>query len=139
MDSFIESFNKIYNDNPILINHISFVNNYNFGLINIPKYPYTHHYTKYLIFRNKSFEIYIIKWCKGSETNLHKHPKNGCILHVLSGNITEKIMDHEYNIRTNIYNKGSTSYINDNIGQHKIIANEDSLTLHIYSPHKFYD
>ena len=98
------------------------------------------HYCRNLIFRNKVFEIYIIGWKPNQETKYHRHPENGCLMTVLKGLLIEYIKT-DNNIIT--YNRkiGDCSYIHDEIGIHKIKNNKDteSITLHIYSPPKFYN
>jgi hypothetical protein len=53
--------------------------------------------------------------------------------------IEQKEMTNKYEIKNTIYNMNDVSYIDDMIGMHKIIALEDSISLHIYSPPKFYE
>ena len=114
---------------------------------------------------NDEFEIFLICWKEGQETNIHKHPKGGCILKVLDGILREEIYKYKSSTKsstksnTQIYcgsrslNNNSVSYIDNKLGMHKII-NEDSnpernptlvddeepaISLHIYSPPHFYD
>ena len=108
-------------------------------------------YQKTLLFRNEQFETYQINWNKNAETIIHQHPKNGCIMKVIQGSLQEKLfnsitypieqkeMTNKYEIKNTIYNMNDVSYIDDMIGMHKIIALEDSISLHIYSPPKFYE
>ena len=95
-------------------------------------------YHKTLLYRCDNFEIYQINWSKSSSTLLHRHPKNGCILKVISGKLQESIYNN-ISIKNNIHIKNNVSYIDDNIGMHTITALEDSISLHIYSPPKFYE
>jgi hypothetical protein len=108
-------------------------------------------YQKTLLFRNEQFETYQINWNKNAETIIHQHPKNGCIMKVIQGSLQEKLyqtisypieqkeMTNKYEIKNTIYKINDVSYIDDTIGLHKIIALEDSISLHIYSPPKFYE
>lgn len=108
-------------------------------------------YQKILLFRNEQFEIYQINWVKNAETTIHKHPQNGCIMKIIEGSLQEKIfkeitypieskdMTNKYEIQQNVYNKNNVSYIDDTIGLHKIKALENTISLQIYSPPKFYE
>jgi hypothetical protein len=118
-------------NNPTNINLLS---NYHHNNIEIEQ---TKPYQKTLLFRNEHFDVYQINWSIYSETPIHCHPKNGCLLKVVSGLLEEtKYNDKEI---VSIYNKNDISYIDDSIGKHKIKALEDSISIHIYSPPKFYD
>lgn len=100
-------------------------------------------YQKTLLFRNELFEIYQINWFKNSQTTIHSHPKFGCIMKVIEGSLEEKLYtvnNSEFNeIKTSIYQPNNVSYIDDSIGLHQIKALENSISLHIYSPPKFYE
>jgi hypothetical protein len=98
-------------------------------------------FLKQKIYQSKFFEIFLIFWPKDYCKDYHKHPNNGCILKVLSGQLLEIIKKNENDLVEYHYlrDKGSTSYIDNYKGTHKIIALEDSLSIHIYSPPGFYD
>tara|TARA_B100000674_G_scaffold325840_1_gene271678 strand:- start:116 stop:568 length:453 start_codon:yes stop_codon:yes gene_type:complete len=98
-------------------------------------------YTRNLIFRNKKYEIYLICWNTKQMSFIHNHPNNGCILKVLQGQLTE----HKYNteslelIESMNHIIGSISYIDDNIGYHRVgnESKEQAISIHIYSPPNF--
>jgi hypothetical protein len=114
--------------------NINLLSNYIHNIIEIEQ---TKPYQKTLLFRNEHFDVYQINWTKNSETPIHCHPKNGCLLKVVSGLLEEtKYNDNEI---ISIYNKNDISYIDDSLGKHKIKALEDSISIHIYSPPMFYD
>jgi len=98
-------------------------------------------FEKRKIFQSNSFEIFLIFWPKDFCKDFHKHPNNGCILKVINGQLLEIIKENEYSPIEKQYLRdiGSTSYIDNYKGTHKIIALEDSLSIHIYSPPGFYD
>lgn len=101
-------------------------------------------YNKNVIFRNDDFELILISWDKNICTNIHNHPKNGCIMKILEGTLKEEIYkeNNQNNtlVKKNTYKKGDESYIHDSLGYHKIInENQYSYSLHIYSPPNFYD
>tara|TARA_B100000767_G_C19770551_1_gene539683 strand:+ start:451 stop:882 length:432 start_codon:yes stop_codon:yes gene_type:complete len=95
-------------------------------------------YSKKRVHLEDNFEITYIVWDKDSETGLHNHPKNGCIMYLIEGDLVEKrvtdIMELYIRVKS-----GNTSYIDDNQGKHKITAKKISYSFHIYSPPKFYD
>jgi hypothetical protein len=77
--------NKINND---MENHKNILDLLN---INWRKYIKlnTKKYCKNCIFRNDKYELYIISWMPKQYTNLHSHPKNGCIMKILNGSLNE--------------------------------------------------
>lgn len=94
-------------------------------------------YYRNKVYSNDMFEIYIITWKGNKESKIHDHPENGCILHVLEGELKEEIYNSDLeHIKTNIAITKSTSYIEGNKILHKIInnTNQNTVTLHIYSP-----
>jgi quercetin dioxygenase-like cupin family protein len=114
---------------------------------NIRKIFYTHdidfqkyyinnpiNYEKKVLYKNKDYELVLINWEKGSFTNLHNHPANGCVLKVLDGKLYE-INDKKSPL---ILNKSDTNYKLRN-DYHMIIALEKSYSLHYYSPPNYYN
>ena len=98
-------------------------------------------YNKSILYRDDKYEIILICWDANCETKIHNHPKNGCIMKILQGNLLEECFDKTYNnIRINNYKKNDVSYIHDDLYLHKIInSNQKSISLHIYSPPNFYN
>jgi predicted metal-dependent enzyme (double-stranded beta helix superfamily) len=98
-------------------------------------------YQRYLLYADDFCAIFIIAWKARQETPLHGHPSNGCLFKVLRGSLTEtkilKARDTNHSqtelIRTCTSVTG-TSYIDNTLGVHKIQANVDSMSLHVYSP-----
>ena len=92
-------------------------------------------YTKYWI-PFPFIDIYFIVWEPNAISKIHNHSKNGCYLFLIKGNIIEEIYNKKLKkIGTNIYDNFSLSYINDNIGYHRIKNyNQYSYSLHIYHP-----
>tara|TARA_Y100000590_G_scaffold257659_1_gene289363 strand:+ start:1029 stop:1427 length:399 start_codon:yes stop_codon:yes gene_type:complete len=91
-------------------------------------------YQKKVIYKNEDYELVLINWEKGSYTNFHNHPKNGCVLKVLDGQLYE-ITDKKNLL---ILNKNDTNFKLNN-DYHKIIALEKSYSLHYYSPPNYYN
>lgn len=97
-------------------------------------------FQRIILFRNNIFEIYLIIWKKGYSTNYHFHPKNGCILKVLKGQLVETIKSNSTEKEKEfIRNKNDTSYIDNTMGIHKVKALDESISLHIYSPPNFFE
>ena len=86
-------------------------------------------------YSNDIFEIVLICWDDSSESRIHDHPENGCILHLMDGNLEEFLYNKEIKLeKKSVYSSGSTSYMNNLKGYHKIKCNKKALSLHIYSP-----
>ena len=99
-------------------------------------------YNKSILFRDTKYEIVLICWDTCCETKIHNHPQNGCIMKILKGNLIEECFDKKTlnNIKVNIYKENDVSYIHDDLYLHKILnKNQQSISLHIYSPPNFYD
>ena len=91
-------------------------------------------------------DIYLFKWNPKTNTKIHNHSKNGCLMFILNGCLNEEVFSKNFCLKNkNTYNTGNISYINDSIGYHKIINNTDknSYSIHLYHPKnhitKYYD
>lgn len=91
-------------------------------------------YKRNIVCRGKYVEIVLICWRRGQESKIHGHPKKGCLMKVLKGNLIEQICNEDMTfIREYKRKKGDISYMEDYKILHKVInRNEDSFTLHIY-------
>lgn len=97
----------------------------------------TKKYTKNKIFSDRDIEVYIISWLPGQKSPIHNHSKNGCILKILSGNLTESVYtDSSPLIKTSVLNKNNIGFMRDDLGLHSISneGNNIAISLHIYSP-----
>jgi hypothetical protein len=91
---------------------------------------------------NDIFDMYIIKWLPGSISPIHNHPKLGCIMQILEGEVLEKRYDHSIHLETmtlltndeNYDINLKTSYIDDSQNYHSIsnISYKPAYTLHVY-------
>ena len=96
-------------------------------------------YTRNKVYSDNNIDIFILSWYPDSKSPIHNHPKNGCILKVLFGQLQEhKYLTNKKYIINNI-SKNKQSYLDDTIGTHQIIALLPTVSLHIYSPSGFYD
>jgi len=99
-------------------------------------------YTRNLIATdNKHFTLLLLCWNPNKCSLIHDHPcENGCWMRVIDNSINEKQYkienDYFYCISDKNYEEGECTYINDDIGYHKISnkTNNNSVTLHLYSP-----
>lgn len=115
---------------------------FNYEKVRLKKERLDGTYTKDVLFRNKNFEIVFISWGANSESPIHCHPKNGCILTILDGELIEE----RYNkngvlCKYNFLKMGDVGYMENFIGTHKIINKNDFnvYSLHVYSPPGYYD
>ena len=92
-------------------------------------------YTKYWI-PFPFIDIYFIVWKPNAISKIHNHSRNGCYMFILKGDIKEEIYNKKLNIiGSNFYSTFDISYINDNIGYHRIKnTNQYSYSLHFYHP-----
>lgn len=81
-------------------------------------------------------DIFLIKWKPKAISKIHNHSKSGCWMFILYGDIKEEIFNKRLShIGTNYYSTFDRSYINDDIGYHRIKnGNNYSYSLHIYHP-----
>ena len=126
LEDFLPRFKKIFNSEKIFLKNERLVGTY----------------TKEKLFENEFFEIIFITWGAHCESPIHCHPKNGCILTILDGNLIEEKYSptgilYEYNF----LKLGDIAYMHNSIGKHRIINKNDYnvYSLHIYSPPRFYD
>lgn len=88
-------------------------------------------------FSNDNIEFILILWKPNAQTRIHDHPKNGCLMKVLSGELHEILYNkNKEKINENKLTSEYSSYIEGNNIIHKIINNTDTtaISLHIYSP-----
>lgn len=86
-------------------------------------------------FSNDKFELVLICWDEKSETLIHDHPDNGCLLYLMDGELEEELYDKSLKlIKKSIYKAKNISYMDNNKGYHKIKCQKKAISLHIYSP-----
>lgn len=112
------------------------INSYNFKKI-IEIKNSNDSYTKYILETSDKFDFVYIKWNKNSSTKIHDHPEKGCIVKILSGKLFEELYNNLDVIKyekTNILTPNMISYRIGKTILHKIIAQENSESIHIYIP-----
>lgn len=145
LEEFIPIFSKIFKENKINISLIEeFIEKGNQCSINL-KTEIKNTYLRKRLYSNNFFEIILITWGSNTKSLIHHHPKNGCILTLLS-NGNEKFIEEKYNMNNKLiesmnFKRGDIGYMHDSIGKHRIINNNENniYTLHIYSPPFFYN
>lgn len=83
------------------------------------------------------YGMYLVVWNPFCETSIHNHPEGGCLMKILEGQIIQhKFSNNEMLKCSDDLKCGDISYINDNIGLHRILNNKMkyAYSLHLYSP-----
>jgi cysteine dioxygenase len=146
MDKLIDCLSKKQDDVEVIINvvetNLKDIKDYIFNNLDSFVYQNTeYNYERRYIFNNKNYEILCLIWNSNSESPIHNHAKNGCIMKILEGQLEEHLYDINniklINIKK-IDSNTKSQYIDDKIGIHKIINTNINKTysLHIYSPPK---
>lgn len=97
------------------------------------------YYCKNIIYQSKLFEIVLICWNSNQSSNIHNHPDKGCILKVVDNYLIEEFYNTNIKLeKITTINKNDISYIDNDIGYHKIINQQKpTISIHIYSPPNF--
>lgn len=99
----------------------------------------TSSYAKHLLHKDKDnkYDIFLIDWDKDSISKYHDHANGGCAMFVLKGVLFESRISSKFGNVNSFLTEGTISYIDNDIGYHKIKAHDHSLSLHIYFPGGF--
>lgn len=95
-------------------------------------------YTRNCIARTNDYELILLCWEKNHETPIHCHGGEECWVNVIQGKLKETNYTFEKDIlqetRVDILEQGGVSYMNDNMGFHKLENNTDerAMSLHLY-------
>lgn len=104
---------------------------YSKSIFNLKKY----NKIKLTEYSNEKFEIVLICWDEKSESLIHDHPDNGCVLYMLDGVLEEELYNKSLKlIKKSVYKPKNISYMDNYKGYHKIICLKKAISLHIYSP-----
>ena len=94
-------------------------------------------YNKIVLHQADQFEIILICWLPHQQTPKHRHPDNGCLMKLFKGKLND-IRITEVDSNNTIVNSNEITYI-EGAEIHKILNMEEkSISLHIYSPGKYY-
>eukprot|EP00292_Cryptomonas_paramecium_P014079 CAMPEP_0113690342 /NCGR_PEP_ID=MMETSP0038_2-20120614/17725_1 /TAXON_ID=2898 /ORGANISM="Cryptomonas paramecium" /LENGTH=234 /DNA_ID=CAMNT_0000611631 /DNA_START=45 /DNA_END=749 /DNA_ORIENTATION=+ /assembly_acc=CAM_ASM_000170 len=101
-------------------------------------------YTRNLVASDgKNYSLLVLCWKPGRESRIHNHPCQGCFVRVLCGSLVETLysvhpeIDEIREITARVANAGSVSFMNDDLGLHKIGAENNAcgaVSLHLYTP-----
>jgi hypothetical protein len=107
--------------------------------MNKVKFNPNENYTRNLLYRDREFEIFVICWNPNQESKIHNHANRGCLMKTLQGELLNEVYTKNLKLLNigHMY-KDTVKYIHDDMGYHKIInGNQQTVTMHIYSPPKF--
>ena len=95
-------------------------------------------YCRQILHQTKEFEVILICWLPNQKTPFHGHPHNGCLMKLMKGKLSEVRSLEKDAIKTHVvedevtYLDGSKQHMISNLESH-------SISLHIYSPSRFYE
>ncbi len=118
-------------------------NIYKFLNIPISEYePYIfwsdENYTRNCIVRTDKYELLLLCWKKNQYTPIHSHNGQECWVYNVKGTFEEiryELNSEKKLIKQNDFslNEGHFSYMNNQLGFHELKANEEAISLHLYS------
>jgi cysteine dioxygenase len=93
-------------------------------------------YSRNYVHQCQAFEILILCWKPQQGSPVHNHAERGCVLKVLSGELTETQFYKNGHSQEKTYKAAQISYIHNHIGVHKVEnkGSENAVSLHIYAP-----
>lgn len=99
----------------------------------------TENYHRCLVTRNTYLDVVVISWNPNQMSGLHDHPSEGCILHLISGCLTEDLYITECEklvpTKTRTLEPGATSFLQGKGGIHNIRnGTQTSVSIHVYAP-----
>ena len=93
-------------------------------------------YSRVVLHKCVEFDLLLVCWKPSQGSNYHPHPSQGCLMKVLNGELQEEIRKNDGELFVSNYGAGATTYICDEIGQHKVsnVSDNAAVSLHIYAP-----
>ena len=96
-------------------------------------------YQRARIITNDQFEILLLGWNANQASPIHDHPKSGCILRMMEGELVEELYsssDVTKCISSRLAKRNDVSYLEGDQIVHRISnkTKGPSFSLHIYSP-----
>lgn len=84
----------------------------------------------------EAYDLLVCCWKPGQESALHGHPKQGCLVKILHGTLTEEVHYADGQVEERLNQEGATAYINDAIGEHRVWNGSEgnAVSLHLYAP-----
>lgn len=95
--------------------------------------------TRHVLVENNKLTVVLIYWKPGKISNIHGHPKGGCVFKVLHGKLEElryATDESQTLLSSNGYRAGSMTYIDDRLGYHAVgnPFGRPAISLHAYTP-----
>lgn len=101
-------------------------------------------YTRNLVHENENYTILVLVWQPMSQSKIHSHPCDGCIITPLKGEVSESVYEapegstDEENLvlkKVQHFKKGQVGFMSDHMKQyHKIESQTGCISLHLYTP-----
>jgi cysteine dioxygenase len=106
------------------------------------KYFTASHYTRFTYKLNEILEIVLICWEPGQFCPLHDHPKGGCLIRILQGEMKQTTYELDVNPRligTNTMTVNDIVYMEGNAMGHEMqnVSGKRAVSLHLYSPSNY--
>lgn len=106
------------------------------------KYFSISHYTRFTYKLNDILEFVLICWEPGQFVPLHDHPKGGCLIRLLQGEMKQTVYELDVNPRligSNILTVNDIAYMEGNAKGHEMqnVSGKRAVSLHIYSPSNY--
>jgi predicted metal-dependent enzyme (double-stranded beta helix superfamily) len=93
-------------------------------------------YKKKLLKRTSNYEVFLICWKSGQQTSIHDHPDGGCWMRVVRGSLQETtyMTPNLEEVGERILGPGDLGFQCGSDMVHRILALEDTVSLHVYYP-----
>ena len=93
-------------------------------------------------YKPRNFDAYLIIWNSNKFSTIHNHAERGCIFKILTGSLIETRYQKDTlnELGTSLLYSGSSSYIDNNQGLHKVGSDDKNnltISLHIYAPKNY--
>ncbi|MFC5046457.1 cysteine dioxygenase [Aquimarina hainanensis] len=93
-------------------------------------------YKRISLIKSHYYDLLLLCWKPGQKSPIHGHPKQGCLVKIMEGNLSDEITTPNQQITANTYFQNDVLYIADNVGQHRVfnISDKNVVSLHLYAP-----
>lgn len=95
--------------------------------------------TRHVLLHNALLKVVLIHWKPGTFSDVHGHPRGGCVFKVLNGSLEEKRYTTDGSqqlIAVSTLHRNGMAYIDDNMAYHAVGNPYDTsaISLHAYTP-----
>lgn len=95
--------------------------------------------TRHVLVQNALLKVVLIHWKPGTFSDVHGHPRGGCVFKVLNGSLEEKRYttdESQQLISVSTLHRNGMAYIDDNMAYHAVGNPYDTsaISLHVYTP-----